>query len=159
MNVELLFEYLPYVWLALGLLLLLAEALGAGGFLLGAGVAGLATGGLVGLLPELPPSTQLLTWAVMAAGLSFVYYQLFRDLQDTADESVPGGTAGGTLTPRAAGLVGTRLCLDEDLTYGEGRIQIGDTFWKVVADDALAKGTEVAVVAADKMTLKLARAS
>ena len=43
----------PYHWIALGLLLLVAEMLGASGFLLGAAVAALAMGAVTWIAPEL----------------------------------------------------------------------------------------------------------
>ena len=53
---DILFELTAYHWLALGLILFGAEALGAAGFLLGAGAAALATGLVVWFAPGLAPA-------------------------------------------------------------------------------------------------------
>jgi membrane protein implicated in regulation of membrane protease activity len=134
-------------WFALGLILLAAEALGAAGFLIGAAVAALANGVIVWLFPGLSPGVQLIVFAVGAIVATYVYFQMFRDAQ-RHDDTPP-------INERAASLIGHQFELAADVTHGEGRVQIGDTFWKVASDEDLSAGTLVEVEDADNMTLRL----
>ncbi len=153
---ETLFELTAYHWLVLGLLLLGAEALGTAGFLLGAAVAALATGIVVLAAPTLPAGLQLAVFAVGAVLASYLYLHVFRSLQRDrrADGTVP---EADTINQRAAALLGHRFELSSGVHNGEGRVQIGDTFWHVRADAELAPGETVEVVDADAMRLTLAR--
>ena len=145
---EWLFELSAYHWLVLGLLLLGAEALGAAGFLLGAGIAALATGVVVFIAPELSASLQLILFSVSALVASYLYIGVFRQAQDEA--------GAPELNQRAAALIGHRFELTDALTDGTGSVQIGDTYWHVSAETELSSGTRVEVVAAEPMKLHLA---
>jgi len=145
---EWLFDLSAYHWLVLGLLLLGADALGAAGFLLGAGIAALATGVVVFIAPELSASLQLIVFSVSALVASYLYIGVFRQAQDEA--------GAPQLNQRAAALIGHRFELTDTLTDGTGSVQIGDTYWHVSADTELSSGTRVEVVAAEPMKLHLA---
>ena len=138
----------PWHWLALALLLLGAEALGAAGFLLGAAIAAFASAVVVWLFPDLGMGAQLGFFALGAVLATVVWFQLFRDVQDDADHDTGLNTG-------AARLIGTHLVLTSDIPHREGREQIGDTYWKLVTDEPLTEGTEVEVVGADTMHLKV----
>jgi membrane protein implicated in regulation of membrane protease activity len=143
------FTLTVYHWLVLGLMLLGAEALGAAGFLLGAGIAALVIGVIVFIMPELSTGLQLVLFAVTAVAASYLYLQLFRQAQE--DDGAP------ELNQRAGSLIGHRFELAEPLFDGNGRLQIGDTFWQVSCEEDLSPGTRVEVIAADAMHLRLAR--
>jgi membrane protein implicated in regulation of membrane protease activity len=143
------FTLTVYHWLVLGLMLLGAEALGAAGFLLGAGIAALVIGVIVFIMPELSTGLQLVLFAVTAVAASYLYLQLFRQAQE--DDGAP------ELNQRAGSLIGHRFELAEPLLDGNGRLQIGDTFWQVSCEEDLSPGTRVEVIAADAMHLRLAR--
>ena len=133
-------------WLALGLALLAAEALGASGFLIGAAVAALANAVLVWLFPSLSVTAQFIIYAISALVATYAYFQLFRDAQ-RSDDAPP-------INERAASLIGKQVTLEEDLA-DEGRVQIGDTMWKVAAESPLKAGTQVVVTGTDGMTLQV----
>lgn len=143
------FTLTVYHWLVLGLMLLGAEALGAAGFLLGAGIAALVIGVIVFIMPELSTGLQLVLFAVTAVAASYLYLQVFRQAQQ--DDGAP------ELNQRAGSLIGHRFELAEPLLDGCGRLQIGDTFWQVSCEEDLSPGTRVEVIAADAMHLRLAR--
>lgn len=144
---EWLTEINAYHWIALGLVLLSAEALGAGGFLLGTAAAALVVGLLALFLPGLGVATQLSLFAVIAVIASYLYLKVFSQEQADTPE---------VLNHRAEGLVGTEFELASALPGGEGRVQIGDTFWRVCADTDLEEGARVRVIAAEAMLLKVA---
>lgn len=141
---EWLTEINAYHWLALGLILFAAEALGAAGFLLGTAAAALVVGLLALVMPGLGVAVEFALFAVIAVVASLLYIKVFRDEQDAAPDE---------LNHRAETLIGTEFELSEDLHGGDGRVQIGDTFWHVHADADLSRGARVKVVAADTMQL------
>jgi len=142
-------EINAYHWIALGLVLLAAEALGAAGFLLGTAAAALVVGLLALVAPGLGLPLELALFAALSVLASYLYLQVFRQEQSAS----PDG-----LNHRARGLIGSEFELTEALAAGSGRIQIGDTFWRVETTTDLPAGTRVRVAAADAMTLTLIRA-
>ena len=140
-----LFDLSAAHWAVLGMVLLAAEALGAAGFLIGAGVAALAMAVVTFVFPELGAGTQLASYAGLSLACTYAYFNVFR------------GATRGTgllLNHRSRHMIGTTFVLDEALLAGEeGRVQLGDTLWKVVSDTALAAGDKVVVDAAEPMRL------
>ena len=136
-------------WLALGLLLLAAEALGAAGFLLGAAAAAFSVGLVMLFVPALGLAAQLGLFALAALLGTLVYLKVFR--LEQAAQPDPG------LNHPAARLVGHEFDLPDGLPGGTGRVQIGDTLWRVEAPGTLDPGTRVRVEDADGMSLRLAR--
>ena len=145
---ELFSQLTPYHWIALGLLLLVAEMLGASGFLLGAAVAALAMGAVTWIAPELSVVWQLTIYAFGAVAATLVYFQLFRDAQQEP--------ARPLLNKRARRLIGHQFKLEDDLELNTGKVQIGDTMWSVESNEPLSKGTLVEVVDVDRMILMIA---
>ncbi len=136
-------------WIILALLLLGGEALGAAGFMIGISLSALLVAGLMalGLVHDWP--YQLLLFALFSVIASILFWQLFRK-QNESDQA-------GVINDRAAQLVGRKLTLQQNLEPGEGRIQIGDTFWRVDSEEALAEGTRIEVYQRDGMILKVRR--
>ena len=126
-------------WLALGLTLLIAEALGAAGFLIGAAVAAFAMAVVMWMVPDAGVAFQLGLYALAAVVASWVYLQMFR--------SITAGEAGDALNRRTDQLVGTTLTLASAIAADEeARVQIGDTFWRVYAAEPVAAGARVRVI-------------
>ncbi|MDP6166567.1 MAG: NfeD family protein [Gammaproteobacteria bacterium] len=125
-------------WLILGLLLLAGEALGAAGFLLGA-ASGAATLFILTLINDnLSWQIQITVFASVSLLLSWRYWKQFKSFNDKTDHPI--------LNDRAAQLVGRTLTLSHDLAGGEGKEQIGDTFWRVRSDKDLPAGTQVKII-------------
>ncbi len=140
-------EILSYLgashWLALGLTLLIAEALGAAGFLIGAAVAAFAMAAVAWLVPDLSVTFQLALYALAAVVATWVYLQMFRGI--TADD------AGDFLNRRSDQLVGTTLTLTSSIgAHEEVRVQVGDTLWRVHANQAMHAGDKVRIIASDE---------
>ncbi len=138
-------------WFILGLFLLIGEAFGAAGFLLGAAVGSILTGIIVWIAPGIIEGglgwkTQFLIATVLSIICSLLYWRNFR-----ADSQV---SERPELNQRSHQLIGRKLTLKQDVDF-DGRIQIGDTFWKVTCDDSLKIGDKVEVIAADVSTLTI----
>ena len=135
-------------WLVLGLLLLIAEMLGASGFLVGAAVAALAMSALTWAFPEMALGWQICLYAVTSIAATIYYFKVFRKSQLNDED------AG--LNQRTHGLIGHQFKLPHDVDANGGKVQIGDTMWKVIPDSALSAGTQVEVVGATEMSLQIA---
>ncbi len=132
-------------WLIIAMLLLGAEALGAGGFLIGAAFAAIIMTVLSLAVDVLSWQLQITLFAVMALVFSIIYSQRFRKFNATTDQP--------QLNNRAARMHGTHLVLDEHWTGKQGTQQIGDTRWRLQANSHIASGTQVVVTGSDNMTL------
>lgn len=139
---------LPWHWIILALVLFAAEALGASGFLIGAAFASLLQGILLFLLPDISWQLQLTMFSFSAIVFSIIYWRYFRAYNQRTDHPM--------LNDRAAQLIGRTITLDKAIANGEGRIQIGDTSWRVRSDSDLAAGAKVKVVSTEDMVLELA---
>lgn len=138
-------------WFIFGLLLLIGEALGASGFLLGTSMAALLMGIIVWIATSITDGglgwqTQVVLCAILSVIFSLLYWRFFREDQQASDRP--------DLNHRTAQLVGRKLILDKDIPF-EGRVQIGDTFWKVETDIPLNCGDQVEVISADSTTLTI----
>ena len=132
------------VWAVIAVVLVAAEALAPGAFLLWLGIAAAAVCLIVLLLPETPFVVQAIAFAV----LSFLAIRFLRlrwaGRQRDSDQPA--------LNRRAEQLVGRVVPLVDAIEDGRGRVQIADAFWDVEGPD-LPAGTRVRVVGARGMTL------
>jgi membrane protein implicated in regulation of membrane protease activity len=133
-------------WMILGLLLLIIEAFGGAGFMLGAAIGSLLTGCIVWLVGVMPWEGQLMLWAILAFSCSLLYWRFFKASLQASDQP--------DLNHRKAHFVGRKLTLKTDIDF-EGRIQIGDTFWKVKSDEPLKSGDIIEVMSVNTTTLTI----
>lgn len=137
----------PHVfWLVLGGILLAAEMLGTGGYLLWSGIAAVATGLLVWVLP-LSWEIQGVCFALLTLSAAFLWWRWLN--------TRPSSPPGEMLNQRGQQLIGRKLRLASSLTNGRGHIRIADSSWPVIADSDLPAGCEVIVVAVDGIMLKI----
>ncbi|WP_336057525.1 NfeD family protein [Nitratireductor sp. CH_MIT9313-5] len=133
----------PWNWMVLGFVLLAAEILVPGVFLLWIGIAALLTGALSLQLWSLEIwswQLQVLVFLLLSLAAVLVGKRL---MDRTADEE----TDQPLLNRRAEQLVGRTAVLEEPITNGFGRIRLGDTTWRVEGPD-LPVGSRVRVKAA-----------
>ncbi len=137
----------PYaLWLSLGGLLLAAEMLGAGGYLLWSGVAAVITGLLVWMVP-LPWEFQGISFAVLTVLAAWLWWRWLARRQQQRP--------GETLNQRGNQLLGQVLVLDAPLVNGRGNARVGDSSWPVSAPEDFPAGTKVEVIAIEGITLRV----
>jgi Membrane protein implicated in regulation of membrane protease activity len=136
-------------WAAAALLLIAAETLAPGAFMLWMGFAAVAVFLLVLLVPGVPVLAQVAAFVVLSFVSIQVYRKWFRNSGRTSDRPL--------LNRRAEQNIGVVAPLDQPIAGGRGRIRIGDAFW-VVEGPELPAGTPVRVVAVDGMVLKVQEA-
>lgn len=136
-------------WSAIGILLLIGEALGAAGFLIGAAVSAFGMALAVWLFPDISVLSQVVIYVGVAVVSTFVYVKMFRKIP------LPQTS---TLQTRSEQMLGHQFVLDSTLAEGEEtQVMLGDTRWRVVADEALSEGDKVEVAATETMKLRLRR--
>ena len=130
----------PWNWMLLGFVLLALEILVPGIFLLWIGIAAILTGALSLQLW----ASDFWSWQVQVLvflGLALVSAYVGRRVagadRTTSDQPL--------LNRRSEQLLGRTATLAEPIREGRGRIQLGDTLWRVSGPD-LPVGTRVKVV-------------
>lgn len=139
----------PWTWMVLGIVLLGAEIVVPGVFLLWIGIAALIVGAISLLLWD----AGFWSWQVQV--LIFLALSL---LSAYAGKKLMGGRNQPSDQPllnrRGEQMIGRTATLAEPIREGRGRVQLGDTFWRVSGPD-LPAGTRVRVVSAAETDLEL----
>ena len=133
----------PWSWWLLGLVLLAAELVLPGFFLVWIGLAGIIVGALSLLFWESAFwvwQVQWLVFAAVAVIVALMGRRYFYNNNQVTDEPF--------LNQRGASLVGRTATLGEPISEGRGRIRLDDTYWTVAGPD-LPVGTRVKVVASN----------
>ncbi|WLI79005.1 NfeD family protein [Kosakonia sp. H02] len=144
----LLLDHTYLAWLTLGGLLLAAEMLGGNGYLLWSGVAAVVTGLLAWVIP-FSWEWQGVLFAVLTMLAAWLWWHW---LSGRVKEQKP---ADASLNLRGQQLMGRRFQLDSALVNGRGHMRVGDSSWPVSAEDDLAAGTRVEVIAVEGITLRI----
>ena len=132
-------------WLILGIFVLILELLGAGGFLLGIGVAALVVSATMAVIPGLDWHWQFLLFAILSVVVTFIYWKKFRHFNEKTQQPL--------LNARVQRLIGRKVSLLTPLVNGTGKVQIEDALWTVSSSQELPKGAIVTITGAEGMTL------
>ena len=138
-------DWQAVTWAVVALVLIAAETLIPGAFLLWLGLAAAAVFVLV-MLFDLTLLTQAVAFVVLSLISIQIYRTRFRGRGRQSDRP--------SLNRRADALVGQVVPLHTAIVQGRGRVQIADAYWDVVGPD-LDAGTRVRIVGSDGMTLKV----
>jgi len=136
-----------WFWLTLGGLLLAAEMLGTSGYLLWSGIAAV----LVGIIEWLAPFSWTAQGSLFALLTLVCVYLWYRWIRYRERNQQPN-----SLNQRGNQLIGTHLTLDAPLVNGVGHVKLGDSSWRVQADQDLPAGTQVIVTGIEGITLHIA---
>lgn len=134
------------VWGGLALLLIAAETLAPGVFMLWLGLAAAVVFTLLLVVPGIPPIWQAIAFVLLAFVSIMVYVKFFRDKERPSDQPL--------LNRRGEQLVGQVFTLEQAIVDGRGRMKIGDAFWTAEGED-LPQGARVRVVSANNMSLQV----
>lgn len=133
-----------WLWLTAGILLLAAETTAPGVFLFWIGLAAMATGLALFVVP-LAFMPQLVLFAVLALAAVVAGRFLQVRSRDAASDAP-------FLNERGRSLLGKSFPLESPIVNGAGSVRIGDTVWRVAGADAPA-GARVTVKGVDGGTL------
>ena len=139
----------PWNWMVLGIILLVLEIVLPGVFLVWIGIASLIVGAISIFAWESgfwTWQTQVLLFLVLSVASAFAGRRLAGPRKDDSDQPL--------LNRRGDQLIGRTATLAEPIRNGRGRIQLGDTLWRVSGPD-LPAGTRVRVTAVPETELGL----
>jgi membrane protein implicated in regulation of membrane protease activity len=140
-----------YGWWLLALVLIGAELMLPGFFMLWIGIAAAAMGLLLMFLPEMSFLAQAVLFAALALISCFVYWRFVRAVANAPSDQPQ-------LNRRAAQYIGRRYVLETAIVNGQGKARVGDSMWLVEGPE-LPAGAAVEVVDVDGATLKVKAAA
>ncbi len=143
------FESITYwYWLTLGAILMLIEILVPGVLFLWIGIAAILTGIALAIFPDLAWQIQIVGFAVLSLASLLLGRRFVASRQAPTDHP--------TLNQRGRHLIGNTYTLETATTGGEGRVQVGDSLWRVRVSPQgrdLEEGTRISVIDVDGTTL------
>ena len=134
------------LWLAAALVLLMAEMVLPGFFLIFLGVAAALTGVFALIVPGLPILLQALIFAAITGCAVAIGWRWYRGSDQSSSDPL--------LNDRAARLIGKRVEVCDAIVGGEGRVKVGDGAWNATGPDA-GVGTSVRIVGATGGVLRV----
>jgi membrane protein implicated in regulation of membrane protease activity len=137
-------QLLFWHWLILGALLIGAELLTPGVFLIWLGISALLTGGVMAIWPDLDWRYALILFAGLSIVSVVVALRIRRIRSPETDRPY--------LNKRALQYLGRRLTLDEPIVNGRGTVKLDDSRWRVSGPD-LPAGSHVVISGAEDSTL------
>jgi inner membrane protein len=133
-------------WWILGVALIILEAFAPGAFFLWLGVAAGVAGLALLIFPSLSLEDQGLIFALFAVASIVVWRRYLK--------KSPIETDHPRLNRRGEQYVGRTMILAEPIVEGRGKIQLGDSIWRIEGAD-LPAGTQVRVIGTDGAVLKV----
>lgn len=142
-------------WVVLGIGLALAELVAASFFVIWFGLGALLVGLVLLVSPGVPFSGQVLLWTLASVAMTVLWFKVFR----RDGERTRSGQAD-----EALGEIGVLVRAVEPLGTSSGRGEVrfqkpvmGSDIWPCLADDAIAAGERVKVLAVDGQFLRVGR--
>ena len=126
-------------WIALGLLLLIVEMSGAGGYLLWVGIAAGVTGVVLFIAPDLSWQIQVLFFSAASVACAVGWWKYQQKYPRIVDEPL--------LNKRGAQYIGRIFTLSDAIENGRGKIRVDDSFWEVSAENDMPAGVSVKILA------------
>ncbi|QDC00588.1 NfeD family protein [Mesorhizobium sp. 8] len=139
----------PWNWMVLGFILLVLEIAVPGVFLLWIGIAALIIGAVSLALWDASFwiwQVQVVAFLALSLVSAYVGKQIVGRREGESDQPL--------LNRRGEQMIGRTATLSEPIREGRGRIQLGDTLWRVSGPD-LPAGTRVRVTGATDTDLEL----
>jgi membrane protein implicated in regulation of membrane protease activity len=134
------------VWACAAVILMAAEMLAPGAFMLWLGLAAAGVFAVVMVFPDLAAVWQAVIFVLLSIVSVAFYWSFLRKTHVKSDQPL--------LNRRAQQLVGQVFALDTAIVNGRGRLKIGDAFWAVEGPDA-PLGAKVRVTAVHGMSLRV----
>ena len=136
------------IWASLAVLLIAAESIVPGAFLLWLGLAAAGVFLLVSLVPGLGVLAQVIAFVLLSFLSIAAYRRWFARRAPRSDNP--------TLNRRADQLVGRETVLLRGTEHGNGQVRLDDAYW-MVSGVPLAEGTRVRITGVDGMVLRIDR--
>ena len=139
-------NWVAVTWGVLALILIVAEIVAPGAFLLWLGLAAAVLFVLTLAVPTMAVLWQIILFAIFSFIFIQVYRKFFRRRTRESDQPL--------LNRRADQLIGQVYKLETPIVDGRGQVRVGDAIWTVIGDD-LDAGRSVRVIAVNGMDLRV----
>lgn len=139
-------EYGPWSWIVGGMVLLAIELVVPGGIVVWLGVAAIAVGA-ISLVQPMSWPIQWVLYGVLSVASLVVWLNFSR--RNRGEES-----DRPFLNRRASRFIGSEVVLKDAIVAGYGRVELGDTVWRVAGPD-LPVGARVRIIGHDAATLRV----
>ena len=136
-----------YGWWLLALLLIAAELVAPGYFLLWIGLAAGIMGLVMLAFPNLPFILQAILFAVLSIAVCLIYWKYIRPSAELRDDQP-------LLNRKGDRMIGQHVTVVDAIVNGRGKVKVGDSVWLVEGADC-AVGTSVKVIAVNGTTLQV----
>lgn len=139
-------------WIIAGVLLTLAELAIPAFYIIWFGLGALLVGLCLLLAPELAVTIQVILWILASVGMTVLWFQVFRHSTTR--------TRSGTASGEVIGETGLLVAAIEPYAKGRVRFQrplLGSDEWVCLADENIAAGERVRVIAVEGSFLKVAK--
>jgi membrane protein implicated in regulation of membrane protease activity len=120
--------HIPLAWLALAVVLGVAELLVPGVFLVFLAIAAAIVAAATLVLPDLPLAAQIGAFGMWSVVTVMIGRRWYRDY--------PVETSDPLLNDRARRLVGETVIVAEPIVAGRGRVRVGDGEWPAAGPDS-----------------------
>lgn len=144
-------DLLWWHWMVFGLALGLAELAVPSFFLIWFALGALLVGVALLVAPDLSLAAQILLWTLASAAMTILWFKVLRDKSNR----MRSGQADDVL-----GEIGVLVRAVQPFEKGEVRFQkpmMGSEVWPCLADEAIAAGERVRVLAVDGQLLKVGK--
>jgi membrane protein implicated in regulation of membrane protease activity len=144
-------ELVWWHWMVFGLALGLTELAVPSFFLIWFALGALLVGAALLVAPELSLAAQILLWTLASAAMTVLWFKVLRDKSNL----MRSGQADDVL-----GEIGVLVRAVQPFEKGEVRFQkpvMGSEVWPCLADEAIAAGERVRVLAVDGQLLKVGK--
>jgi membrane protein implicated in regulation of membrane protease activity len=144
-------ELVWWHWMVFGLALGLTELAVPSFFLIWFALGALLVGAALLVAPELSLAAQILLWTLASAAMTILWFKVLRDKSNL----MRSGQADDVL-----GEIGVLVRAVQPFEKGEVRFQkpvMGSEVWPCLADEAIAAGERVRVLAVDGQLLKVGK--
>lgn len=134
-----------YGWWLLSLVLIAAEMIAPGYFMLWIGIAAGVMGLVTLVIPGMSALVQAIVFGLLSIAACLVYWKFIRPLAEQRDDQP-------LLNKRGQRMIGRRVIVIEAIVNGRGKVTVGDGQWLAEGPDSPV-GTEVEVVGVSGTTL------
>ena len=136
-----------YGWWLLALLLIAAELIAPGYFLLWIGLASAVMGLVMFVFPGLAFLAQAVIFALLSVATCFIYWKYIRPAAELRDDQP-------LLNRKGDRMIGRRITVVDAIINGRGKAKVGDSVWLVEGSDCAA-GTAVTVTSVKGTSLQV----
>ncbi|MFK7864192.1 MAG: NfeD family protein [Pseudohongiellaceae bacterium] len=136
------FAFVYWLWIVIGIVLMLAEIFIGSFFIFWFGAAAVLTGLIVALIPALDSVLQLIIWGVLSTTMAVAWFKLLKPM--AIDR-----TKAGLSKEALMGEVGQVIDAPQGDVKGKMRFPaplLGNDEWLIISDDEVSVGDRVSVI-------------